>query len=278
MWDVFISHALEDRDAVALPLAEELRRRKMRVWFDRFALAVGDPLAEKIEEGLKKSRCGVVVLSHAFFAKEWPRRELDGLLSRGKRILPVWHGLTGKDVKNYSLVLANRVAVSTDGGIEAVAAEIEKVVRARRRLFWAKILAITLFFLLLAFVAPLVQRLTLRTDRVADAPGFVITTPRESQEVDPGVEVRGRTPYPALHHYVVVTSIATGGAWVQLPAATVSSAHTFSGPAQVGTATTGGSQKFRIEVFATRERLGPGRLTIPGDARFSQPVTVVRKP
>jgi len=288
MWDVFISHAREDKDAVALPLAEELQRRKIRVWFDRFALAVADPLSEKIEEGLKKSCCGVVVLSHAFFSKEWTRRELERLLSleisHGKKIVPVWHGLTEGDVRKYSLVLANRVAVSTADGIEAVAAEIEKVARACRRLVWAKILAITLFvlllvFLLLAFVVPLVQRLTPRTDRVAGASAFVIATPRESERVDSNVEVRGRTPFPALRHYLLVTPRVTGDRWVQTPAATVErSGATFAGPVQLGTSA-GAGQRFTIQVLATRESISAGPLIhTPGDARFSPPVTVVRKP
>jgi hypothetical protein len=40
-----------------------------------------------------ESRFGVVILSPAFFAKEWPNKELDGLVaredSRGKVILPI---------------------------------------------------------------------------------------------------------------------------------------------------------------------------------------------
>ena len=43
-WDVFISHASEDKDNVARPLAQALRAEGYRVWFDEFTLTVGDGL------------------------------------------------------------------------------------------------------------------------------------------------------------------------------------------------------------------------------------------
>src|SRR5258706_10107710 len=101
-WDVFISHASEDKDAIARPLAEALRAKGLRVWYDEFSLTVGDSLRRKIEQGLSNSRFGVVILSHRFFAKHWAEQELNGLATREvggeKVILPVWHGVTFEDV------------------------------------------------------------------------------------------------------------------------------------------------------------------------------------
>jgi hypothetical protein len=97
MWDVFISHAGEDKDSVARPLAELLRIQGARVWFDEHTLTLGDSLRQKIDHGLAGSRYGVVILSPSFLAKRWPGLELDGLLAREvngqKVILPVWHEL-----------------------------------------------------------------------------------------------------------------------------------------------------------------------------------------
>jgi len=61
MWDVFISHASEDKAAVAAPLADELRNYCLNVWLDRWVLSPGDSLRRKIDEGISKSRLGVVV-------------------------------------------------------------------------------------------------------------------------------------------------------------------------------------------------------------------------
>lgn len=134
-FDVFISHASEDKDHVARPLAEALRQRDLKVWIDEQELTLGDSLSRKIDDGLSRSRFGVVVLSHAFFRKNWPQRELEGLVSREtmlgyKVILPVWHGVTEKDVQAKSPTLASRLAIDAADGVEAVA---DAIMRALRR-------------------------------------------------------------------------------------------------------------------------------------------------
>ena len=94
--DVFVCHASEDKDEFVRPLAEALRAHHLEVWYDEFALEVGDSLREAIDRGLAASRYGIVVLSPSFFRKRWPRRELNGLVAREMAedrgmILPIWH-------------------------------------------------------------------------------------------------------------------------------------------------------------------------------------------
>lgn len=132
-YDVFISHASEDKSSIARPLAEELTSRGLRVWFDESVLTIGDSLRRKIDEGLSKSRYGIVILSPSFFKKEWPNRELDGLTARdidgAKVILPVWHNVAREDIAKYSPTLADRLAVSTSYGIEHVADQIIEAIK-----------------------------------------------------------------------------------------------------------------------------------------------------
>jgi hypothetical protein len=132
LWDAFISHASEDKAEVARPLAAALEAAGLRVWLDENELRLGDSLRAKIDHGLAQSRFGVVVLSPWFFAKHWPQQELNGLaamesLSR-KMILPVWHGVDHDFAARFSPMLADKIAVSTDKGIAAVAAEIVKAI------------------------------------------------------------------------------------------------------------------------------------------------------
>ena len=114
-WDFFVSHASEDKEMVARPLAEEIRRAGFRVWLDSFELRVGDSLRAKIDEGLARSHYGIVILSPAFFRKSWTSAELGALVaietSGGSRILPVWHQVTRDEVVRYSPILADRVAL-----------------------------------------------------------------------------------------------------------------------------------------------------------------------
>jgi len=123
-WDVFISHASEDKDEIARPLADALRARGLRVWYDESSLKLGDSLRQAIDKGLGRSRFGVVILSPRFFEKHWPQQELNGLVTREvnakKVILPVWHGVTFDDVRRYSVTLADRVAIQTSKGLAVV--------------------------------------------------------------------------------------------------------------------------------------------------------------
>ncbi len=132
-WDVFISHASEDKDSFVRPLATELRKNGLRVWYDEFSLRLGDSLNESINKGLSESQFGIVVLSRAFFEKQWTKRELDGLVAReineGKVILPLWHGVDRAEVCLYSPILADRVAIHTPEGVSHVVNKILEIVQ-----------------------------------------------------------------------------------------------------------------------------------------------------
>ena len=52
LWDVFISHASEDKEEVARPLARALQEEGYCVWLDDNELSLGDSLRLKIDEGL----------------------------------------------------------------------------------------------------------------------------------------------------------------------------------------------------------------------------------
>jgi len=132
-YDVFISHATEDEDEIVRPLANALVSAGLRVWYDEFELRIGDSLRRKIDQGLARSRFGVVVLSKPFFAKNWPQYELDGLVTKemtGEQvILPLWHGITKREVIEQSPSLADKVARNTaDFTIEEIANEIADVI------------------------------------------------------------------------------------------------------------------------------------------------------
>jgi len=134
LYDAFICHASEDKDPFVRQFANELKANHVEVWYDEFSLKLGDSLRKAIDKGLANSRFGIVVLSPAFFSKNWPQRELDGLVQREmsggeKVILPVWHNVTKEEVENYSLPLAARVATNTSLGMPKVVADVVTVVK-----------------------------------------------------------------------------------------------------------------------------------------------------
>lgn len=134
LYDVFICHASEDKDSFVRALAKELRKNHIEVWFDEFELVVGDSLRESIDKGLAKSSFGIVVLSPSFFAKNWPQRELNGLVSREMTennpvILPIWHNITKEQILEYSPPLADKLAVDSKSGLKVVCKQLLRKLR-----------------------------------------------------------------------------------------------------------------------------------------------------
>ena len=138
VYDVFISHASEDKDTIVRDLAECLQSRELDVWYDEFTLNIGDSLRQNIDHGLRSSRVGLVVLSPAFIRKGWPNYELDGIVTRSvsgvQVLLPIWHNITKQEVLDYSPSLADKVARSTSTHTAAeIATEIADLIRSQLR-------------------------------------------------------------------------------------------------------------------------------------------------
>lgn len=137
-FDVFISHASEDKDDVVRPLAEALRSHGLEVWYDEFELKIGMSLRRTIDKGIASSRFGVVVMSKAFFGKGWTNYELDGIVTRSmtaeQTVLPIWHNVSKQEVISYSPSLADKLARSTvTHTVDEIAAEIADVIASSRR-------------------------------------------------------------------------------------------------------------------------------------------------
>lgn len=118
-YDVFVSHAWEDKESFVDEFVSELCALGAKVWYDKTQMKWGDSMRAKIDEGLRKSRFGVAVLSPDYIAehKYWTKAELDGLFQmdsiNGKMLLPIWHNLTKQQVMNFSPIIASKLAMNT---------------------------------------------------------------------------------------------------------------------------------------------------------------------
>jgi len=133
-YDVFISHAREDKEVIAKPIATALSTLGVSVWYDGFALKVGDSLSRSMDEGLSRSRYGIVILSKSFLGKPWPDYELRSLVTKeielGKVILPIWSGVEREEVFSFSHMLADKFALQhTEGNLNALVAELLAIIR-----------------------------------------------------------------------------------------------------------------------------------------------------
>lgn len=118
-YDVFVSHAWEDKESFVDEFVQALNKRNMKVWYDTSKMKWGDSMRAKIDEGLRHSRFGVAVLSPDYISegKYWTKAELDGLFQlesiNGKTLLPIWHCLTKEQVMDFSPIIAGKLAVNT---------------------------------------------------------------------------------------------------------------------------------------------------------------------
>lgn len=136
-WDVFISHAIPDKVEFVLPLAEALRERGLNVWLDRWTIDLGDSISESISEGLRLSKFGIVVLSNAFFARSWPKKELGALFAKesdgASHIIPIWHQIEYNDVWEHAPLLVDRMAARSDDGVINIADRVVRLVARENR-------------------------------------------------------------------------------------------------------------------------------------------------
>jgi TIR domain. len=133
-YDVFISYAQEDEE-VAILLARKLEDFGINVFLAKYKLQIGDSLFQQINHALTESRFGVPIVSPVYLSKKWPMRELGAILAREDAeemdILPVLHNLTSENLKQSWPLLADKLTVSTNQGLDQVATQILNVVNLK---------------------------------------------------------------------------------------------------------------------------------------------------
>lgn len=111
-FDVFVSHANDNKAEFVNALTAGLSRLGISIWYDANILDWGDNWKLQIANGLKKCRFGIVVVSPEFLGREWTEKELNELLQRQneageKVILPLLYKLTISDMKKQYPQLAD---------------------------------------------------------------------------------------------------------------------------------------------------------------------------
>lgn len=125
-YDVFISHASEDKIPFVDTLVEELLQRGVKVWYDRHVLTWGRSIRQNIDAGLRQSKFAIVVLSEHYIQKYWTQKEFNALFSLGSKlgdfILPIWHNITPERANEFSPMLSDSFALkSSDFTIAEIA-------------------------------------------------------------------------------------------------------------------------------------------------------------
>jgi hypothetical protein len=121
--DAFLSYARIDGSEVGRALREELESLGVSVWFDEVAIVPGKSQARQMDHGLQRALAGIAVLTPAYLAgRFWTERELGALLYKDT-LIPVLHGVTFDEVKEYSGILPDLAGFETARDPVAVIAQ-----------------------------------------------------------------------------------------------------------------------------------------------------------
>jgi len=128
-WDVFISHAKEDNDQIARPLAKALIDRSLSVWYDENDRVLGNGLVQNIDRGISGSNYGIIIVSRDYIKNNWTIHEFGIIrykaVEQRKPVFSIWHKVTSSEVQSFSWDMASITAYkSEDVSIEKIADEL----------------------------------------------------------------------------------------------------------------------------------------------------------
>lgn len=132
-YDAFISHAVEDKLAIANDLCLRLEKAGLKIWYSGKELMPGDSLEKTIKKGLSQSRYGIVILSRKYLEKNWTMKEFYMLLAKEiehrKVIIPVLYDITVDDLRDRDIAMIDRWAIPFSKGLDYVVESIIKVIK-----------------------------------------------------------------------------------------------------------------------------------------------------
>ncbi len=130
MYDVFISHASEDKSEIVRPIFDACKARNLSVFLDEKELGWGDSLTEVLNHALGKSKLFLAVLSKNSIDKKWPRREINTALARQidgrQKFLPLIVGEPNMD--NLGLT-SDLLFVRWDNKPDEIANKLEEILK-----------------------------------------------------------------------------------------------------------------------------------------------------
>ena len=132
-FDVFICHASEDKDEVAVPLSDALTELSVPAFIDVKYIKWGDSFVEKINHALSRAKLVIVILSLNSVDKAWPKKEINAALAREvegqTKVLPLMVGDDGiiKGLLNKLPLLQDKVYKTWSENPTCVAKEIKSI-------------------------------------------------------------------------------------------------------------------------------------------------------
>lgn len=130
-YDAFLSYASEN-EKLANEIVGGLKSKGFNIWYAPLNLSVGDKLLDSLEEGMKISSNSILLISKEYLSKPWTNFEMDIIMrnhiERGKKVLPLWLGVTKSEVEERHSSLCGLFSVSiSDDNFREVISKLIKV-------------------------------------------------------------------------------------------------------------------------------------------------------
>lgn len=128
-FDVFISHASEDKDEVARPIFEACAKLGMKAFLDEAHIGWGQSFTQKINTALGSARTVLAIVSAVSVTKEWPVIEVNTALSLEvtgqKKVVPL---IVGKPDMSRLPLIQGKDAMAWNGDAAAVARRLKAAI------------------------------------------------------------------------------------------------------------------------------------------------------
>jgi retron-type reverse transcriptase len=128
-YDVFISHASEDKDQIARPVFEACAKLGLKAFLDEAHIGWGQSFTQKINTALGSARTVLAIISPTSVAKEWPIVEVNTALSLEvsgqKKVVPL---IAGKPDLSKLPLIRGKDAMAWNGDAMAVARRLQAAV------------------------------------------------------------------------------------------------------------------------------------------------------
>jgi hypothetical protein len=127
-YDLFISHAVEDKIPLVNELAARLEAQGIKVWYTGQELSIGDEVCNTLVAGMRQSRCGVIIFSRSYISKMTSSAEFSTLLQykrNGKKvIIPVIFEVTSDELAAKHILPDSADAIYTTAARDDVVSQI----------------------------------------------------------------------------------------------------------------------------------------------------------
>jgi RNA-directed DNA polymerase len=128
-FDVFISHASEDKEEIARPVYEACKRLGLKVFLDEAHIGWGQSFTQKINTALGSARTVLCIISSTSVTKEWPVVEVNTALSLEvsghKKVVPL---LVGRPDLSRLPMIGGKDSMAWTGDANAVARRVKAAV------------------------------------------------------------------------------------------------------------------------------------------------------